>query len=367
MKRRPCAILLFWLVLLAQQSIYAQQRRERSFTPSEISQIAIRSVVALQAEDSKTIYYGSGFFVRENLIATNYHVVKDAFRISARLVGHDTEYLCMLVGKDEASDLAVLRVQSFSAPALTLSPIPSKVGEEIYVISNPKEYEGTFTRGLVNAYRVNGEIQIDAPVSHGSSGGPVLNRHGQVIAVVRESEVNGQNLNFAVPASSLKSLLTHLEAVGALAGQNSFDPLGIDQFLESQGAGASTAVGAARLADEIKRLAALLHWLGGIAKELRDIDDAVKRDQASRAAIDYANARKIELRTSLRSLAEDLDKLEKDFKTKSKWTPYYAKIFGVAELGANAEQQAAQGQFDKVGRVLLEVFNQLVDTLHDIR
>ncbi|MDX6499693.1 MAG: hypothetical protein QOG23_2953 [Blastocatellia bacterium] len=93
MKRRPCAVLLFWLVLLAQQSIYAQQRRERSFTPSEISQIAIRSVVALQAEDSKAIYYGSGFFVRENLIATNYHVVKDAFRISARLVGHDTEYL----------------------------------------------------------------------------------------------------------------------------------------------------------------------------------------------------------------------------------------------------------------------------------
>ena len=62
-----------------------------------------------------------------------------------------------------------------------------------------------------------------------------------------------------------------------------------------------------------------------------------------------------------------MDKLEIDFKTKPKWNPYYARLSGVAQAGADAELQAAQGHFYQVGRILLVVFNQLVDTLRDMR
>ena len=77
-------------------------------------------------------------------------------------------------GKDEENDLAILEVQGLRGYALGLALTPVQVGQEIYVLSNPEEYEGTFTRGMVNAYRER-DMQIDAPLSHGSSGGPVFN------------------------------------------------------------------------------------------------------------------------------------------------------------------------------------------------
>ena len=91
MKRLAGIVLIIWLALLPQATANpkSQQSRDRNLAPSQIAQITIRSVVVLRAEDSKAAYYGSGFFVRNDLIVTNYHVVKDSYRISARLVGRD--------------------------------------------------------------------------------------------------------------------------------------------------------------------------------------------------------------------------------------------------------------------------------------
>ena len=185
--------------------------------PSEIARIAIRSVVVIEAQEFLGTAYGTGFFVRDDLVATSYHVVKESYDISARLVGRDASYLCTVVGKDEENDLAILEVQGLHGYALGLALTPAQVGQEIYVLSNPAEYEGTFTRGMVNAYRAR-DMQIDSPLSHGSSGGPVLNKRAQVVAIVRASETAGQNLDFAIPVAYLARLISVARPVAANAG-----------------------------------------------------------------------------------------------------------------------------------------------------
>jgi len=96
----------------------AQQRREGQLSPGQIAQKALGAVVVIKAtDDLKRYRYGSGFFVKNNLIATNYHVVKGLSRISAQLVGRNKEYACSLVVQDEENDLAVLRVQGFDCYA----------------------------------------------------------------------------------------------------------------------------------------------------------------------------------------------------------------------------------------------------------
>ncbi len=212
-------LLTFLLSVPSLATPHSQRNQQRDLPPSEIARIAIRSVVVIEAQQVLGTAYGSGFFVKEYLVATNYHVVKDSFEISARLVGRDSRYACTVVGKDEENDLAILEVQGLRGYALGLALTPVQVGQEIYVLSNPEEYEGTFTRGMVNAYR-GSDMQIDAPLSHGSSGGPVLNKRAQVVAMVRASETTGQNLNFAIPVAYLSRLLSFARPVAANAGNS---------------------------------------------------------------------------------------------------------------------------------------------------
>jgi S1-C subfamily serine protease len=145
------------------------------------------------------------------LVATNLHVLKRAARGYIKLVGKSASYqIEKVVGVDMQHDLCALRVGA-SAPALPLAlnhEGMARAGDEVYVAGNPSGLEGSFSRGIVSAVRPEvGLIQVDASISRGSSGGPVVNTRGQVVAVATSSAVNGQNLNFAVAASDLESLL----------------------------------------------------------------------------------------------------------------------------------------------------------------
>lgn len=83
-------------------------------------------------------------------------------------------------------------------------------GERIYTVGSPYGYTGTFSSGIVgNALRVMDEveyIQITAPISRGNSGGPLLNRFGEVIGVNTLTRLDAQNVNFSVAIKYLKQL-----------------------------------------------------------------------------------------------------------------------------------------------------------------
>jgi Trypsin-like peptidase domain len=101
-----------------------------------------------------------------------------------------------------------------SSPALRLGdPTRTVVGDGIFVVSNPRGYEGTLSQGIMSAIRREGEldvVQISAPLSHASSGGPVLNAAGQVIGVASALVDGEQSINFALPASLVAQLLARV-------------------------------------------------------------------------------------------------------------------------------------------------------------
>ena len=113
---------------------------------------------------------------------------------------------------DSENDLVLLEVSdSFKAPPLDLSDSGVQIGEPIYVVGNPQGFlEGTVSQGIISGVREfrpgNKRIQMTAPISRGSSGGPVLNDNGTVVGVSVGSQVDGQLLNFAVPSDYLNTL-----------------------------------------------------------------------------------------------------------------------------------------------------------------
>ena len=188
-----------------------------SQTPQQIAQKAFRSTVLLVMEDAngQPLSLGSGFFIGDGQIATNLHVVEGSTRGYAKLVGKKTKFnIDGYTAIDEKRDLIILKVTDFGTQAISLGNSDfAQVGETVYAVGNPRGLEGTFSDGIISSIRPVGSdklIQITVPLSPGSSGGPVLNRRGEVIGVSVLTIHDGQNLNFAIPSNYLKNLLTKL-------------------------------------------------------------------------------------------------------------------------------------------------------------
>lgn len=187
-------------------------------TPRDIAQVAFKSVVLLEMNDSngQPLSLGSGFYVSDGIIATNAHVLEGASSGTAKLVG-GTSRLQILgtIALDVHVDLALLKVNS-SAPSLSLGPSTSPVvGDQVYVVGNPLGLEGTFSEGIISGIRhldSDSILQMTAPISPGSSGGPVMDSSGAVIGIAEATFSNGQNLNLAVPVSYLARLMASVSA-----------------------------------------------------------------------------------------------------------------------------------------------------------
>ncbi len=169
-----------------------------------------KSVLLLKVVSSsgEEIALGSGFLVNKGQIVTNAHVASGGkilveigpVRIPARVTKSDSQI-----------DLALLAIETeLSLTPLKLAAEDAKPGDTIYAIGNPEGLERSISQGLVAAERsVEGRklLQITSAISHGSSGGPILNTHGEVIGVAVGILQSGQNLNFAVPVSNLNNFL----------------------------------------------------------------------------------------------------------------------------------------------------------------
>ena len=188
---------------------------EPALTVPDIAKIASDSTVFLRIKRvNNEVVSGSGFFIGEDKIVTNYHVIENIASGTVELISEETVYpIESIFAIDEAHDLAIVKVVGIEAPPLLLGDSNAiQVGQNVYVAGNPWGLEGTFSTGVVSAVRQGNQlvadqvIQITAPISPGSSGGPVLNDQGEVIGVSVGQFSLGQNLNFAVPVNFLKTL-----------------------------------------------------------------------------------------------------------------------------------------------------------------
>jgi hypothetical protein len=187
--------------------------------PQDVASKVLPSVVVVNAMDDagNVIASGSGFFVAKDTIASNLHVLQGARRGAVRLVNTtDDTPILGYVGVDATNDLVLLKISHHPTRPLVLrDKADVRVGDTVYVVGNPQGLEGTFSQGIVSAKREvqgNSILQITAPISPGSSGGPVLATDATVIGVAVAFVIDGQNLNFAIPSLPLLALINVAEA-----------------------------------------------------------------------------------------------------------------------------------------------------------
>jgi len=175
---------------------------------------------------------GSGFvFDDEGRILTNYHVIKDAEKITvvAEKGGEEEEFDAHVVGFDRHSDIAIIQVEKGARlTKVSLGDSDAmRVGDWVMAIGTPfGQLQGTVTVGIVSAkgrndlYIMGGEatfqnyIQTDASINFGNSGGPLVNMKGEAIGINTAINPSGQGIGFAIPINMAKSIMNELIARG---------------------------------------------------------------------------------------------------------------------------------------------------------
>jgi serine protease Do len=176
----------------------------------------LKTLVATAAPAVVGIEHGKGqgtgmVLTQDGYILTNRHVVGEAKNVGVRLAGYG-KISGEVVGRDVATDLAVVRVENASLTTLPLTKKPIEVGEIAVAIGNPFRFEGSVSLGIVSALDrtlplgqgklIEGLIQTDAAVNPGNSGGPLLDAWGNVMGVTTAIIPFAQGIGFAVPAST---------------------------------------------------------------------------------------------------------------------------------------------------------------------
>lgn len=197
------------------------QRLERllAFTGFEIPALveqAAPAVVSLYVttNEDEVLSQGTGFIIGTNgLVITNSHVVKPDRALKAKLAdGTVLEATILLT--DPFIDLAFVSIPGQGYPTLTLADAKATLGEPLVVIGNAYGYSNSVTVGVVsgidrpdpNHLWHYPSLQTDAAINHGNSGGPILNRAGQVVAMATWSELKDETegIAFGIPADLIR-------------------------------------------------------------------------------------------------------------------------------------------------------------------
>ncbi len=187
-----------------------------TLTPAQIASRSTPSVVTIRTERS----LGTGFVVRQDgWIATNMHVIvgdpsSALTRVTVTLPDDRELEVVEVLAASPEHDLALVRVDAKGLPVLGLGDSNAMhPGDPVVAIGHPLGLEDTVSNGLVSARRDVGEgfevLQVSAPIAPGSSGGPLINEHGEVIGIATAVLDGGQNLNFAVPVRYLVPMMHH--------------------------------------------------------------------------------------------------------------------------------------------------------------
>jgi serine protease Do len=176
--------------------------------------------------DREVTSLGSGFVIdTSGYIITNYHVIADAEEITVRF-SDDTKLKAKIVGRDQKTDLALLKVES--KKPLAFVPLgdsdKARVGDWVIAIGNPFGLGGTVTAGIVsarqrsiNAGPYDDFIQTDASINRGNSGGPLFNTDGEVIGInsaIFSTNGGSIGIGFSIPSNLAKPIIEQLKQFG---------------------------------------------------------------------------------------------------------------------------------------------------------
>jgi serine protease Do len=171
---------------------------------------------------------GSGFIISEDgYILTNHHVIADADEVVVRLSNRE-EYVATVIGSDEASDIAVLKVDAEGLPMLRFGDSDKlKVGEWVLAIGSPFGFDHSVTAGIVSAKGRSLPtdnyvpfIQTDVAINPGNSGGPLFNLDGEVIGINSQiySRTGGfMGLSFAIPIELAVDVASQIREKGSVS------------------------------------------------------------------------------------------------------------------------------------------------------
>ena len=224
--------------------VSSQESSDTTFSDEEgalclqdIYSSVIDSVVSISSMTSSGTTSGTGIIMSpDGYVITNHHVITGALVISV-LTNDNQEYEAALVGSDEMSDLAVLKIDARGLQAAEFGDSSKlRVGDSVVAIGDPLgvQLRGTMTNGIISAInrdltvgdRTMTLIQTNAALNNGNSGGPLINCYGQVIGIntVKMSSyytatASVEGLGFAIPISVAKPIIDELIENGYVAGR----------------------------------------------------------------------------------------------------------------------------------------------------
>ncbi|KXV24034.1 Do family serine endopeptidase [Gluconobacter japonicus] len=170
---------------------------------------------------------GSGFIISaDGYVVTNNHVVNGATKVTVTL-DDGTTLQAKIIGRDPKTDVALLRVKpTGKLPFIDLGDSDDvQPGEWVIAVGNPYGLGGTVTAGIVSALgrdlhsgAYNDFIQVDAPINHGNSGGPLFTQDGKVVGInsmiISPNGGGSIGIGFAIPSNTVKSVVEQLEKTG---------------------------------------------------------------------------------------------------------------------------------------------------------
>lgn len=208
----------------------AKRKSKRLFDERQLPQGSLPDIFRelLEPQQRDVASMGSGFLISaDGYILTNHHVVGEADEIVVRLVDR-REFNAVLVGTDERSDLALLKIDADKLPFLKFAkPDTLKVGEWVLAIGSPFGLDFSASAGIVSAIgrSIPTEknenyvpfIQTDVAINPGNSGGPLFNLNGEVVGINSQifTRSGGSiGLSFAIPASVATSVVSQIKEKG---------------------------------------------------------------------------------------------------------------------------------------------------------
>lgn len=181
----------------------------KELSPKEIYELAEPTTVEIQVKTAYGQGIGTGFFIDgEGTIVTNYHVIEKAYEGLVVLKNIGKFEIKEIVGFDEVLDIAILKIDYKSEKFLEKRTTQIEVGETVYALGSSEGLTNSFSSGIISAldrqFDGNHYIQVTAPISHGNSGGPLIDKNGKVIGITSACIEDGQNLNLVIPITAIE-------------------------------------------------------------------------------------------------------------------------------------------------------------------